>query len=148
MMKMISEIVSIVLALIVELYFLYTSWQVLRTIFDFQNNEERHVHVFGKVDSLAGIELIRKGKVELRTAYPVYECYIENSEKSTYGIIRYPVELLYEQMKNEIPLTYDRGTGKVWNELEIPILKRELRKRVIGVTLILAVVVIVSKLIP
>lgn len=146
-MKMISEVVSLVLASIVELYFLYTSWQVWGAILDFQNNKDRHVYIFGKIETLVEIETIKRGKSEIRTAYPVYVCYLEGGARRTTGLIRYPMEQLCKQMNDDRPLIYDRKTGRVWNELEIPIMKRKLTQKVVCVTLLLMVVVIAATLI-
>lgn len=141
-----SEIVSILLILIVEAYFVHASWQVLKKVIDFQKNINDHIKVSGKIETLTETGTVKKGRMKLHTAYPIYACHTEHGIKRTMGLIRYPTEQLEKNMNHEIPLVYDRKTGRIWNVLEIPILKRELIKKVLCMTLLLVAVMLAGKL--
>ena len=109
----------------------------------FRKAKDRVVGVTGSVVSFYGEEVIKKGKAKVTTHYPVYQCEINGEQKTLFGLVR-KLGNGQSEVGNIAILLYDRETGELWCEKDLPLMLEQTKTRIMIMVAILIVAILAS----
>lgn len=106
----------------------------------YQKAKNRVERIKGTITSCYGEETERK---DLKSLYPIYECEIDGEKKKLSGLVRYLGERR-EVVGKQVNMFYDKETGELWSEEDLPLMKKQIIVRLITVLVLVALVIITS----
>ncbi len=109
----------------------------------FRKVKDRVIKVNGEIHSVYGEEVVgRKNKKE-NSFYPIYSCVIDGKEKMLNGLVRY-LGNPKESIGIKVTLLFDRKTGEIWCEKDLPLMKKQIFIRLIVMILLLGLMILTS----
>lgn len=109
----------------------------------YRKARDRVIKVDGLLSSFYGEEVTKRKKEIITSFYPIYDCVIEGKKISLNGVVRY-MGKGSEAVGQKTVLLYDKETGEVWCEKDLPLMKKQIKVRVITVLALLILMIVTS----
>lgn len=140
---MVLDILTWILIGVVLFYagmmFIKTALPMMR----YKKKKDSLIEVKGTIVSSYGDDVTEKNGVAVRSFYPVFECELDGQKYKLSGLVRYAGEL-QEYTEKEFDLLFDREAKELWCETDLPIMKKQLRTRVLIIMFLIALLIATS----
>lgn len=132
-----------VLTLFVVAYIVALTAKTAMPLMRYRKAKNRVQRVDGKVVSFYGEETAKRNGEVVQSYYPVYQCEIDNQIISLSGLVRRFGNGV-GSFGEEVTLLYDQQTGELWCENDLPLMAKQIKVRLVTITILLAVMILTS----
>ena len=114
-----------------------------RPIMRYQKAKDRVRNVEAIFDSAYGDEKTKvKGKL-VRTYYPIYKASVNEKQYTLKSLVR-EVGDYESRIGEKITLLFDDETGELWCEKDLPLMKNQIKTRLLTMAIMVALVIVTS----
>ena len=125
----------------VAFYAIMLNIQTMKPLLRFKKAEERVRKIDGSILSVYGEEKTKsKGKM-VQTFYPTYTATVDGKQFTLNGMVREVWEWEH-RIGDKVTLLFDDVTGELWCEKDLPLMKKQIKTRMIAVVVLVALVIV------